>query len=206
MIRFPALIPALTLTVLALTALPGAAQEEYSKKSSRPGSSPATRASSVLINGVEVDAALLRRLEQQYRAVVPKGSYWYDRRSGAWGRAGGPCLGFTVAGVAIGGPLKRDASRGKTGVILNGREMHAQELGYLASLGVFPRPGVRYWMNADGTCGEEGGPPLGNLFALARAQGGGSPYHRRAAGGDIGSDGRTFYFFDRETGSSVMLP
>jgi hypothetical protein len=203
--RFPMLITALTLTVFGMTALPGAAQE-YSKRSSRPSSGQAARDSGVAINGVVIDAALLSRLEKQYKTMVPKGAYWYDRRSGAWGFAGGPCQGFTVAGINIGGTLRRDASRGRTGVILNGREMHYQELAYLASLGVYPKRGVRYWMNADGRCGEEGGLALGNLFALARSQGGGGAYNRRAAGGDIGSDGRTFYFFDRDTGSSVMLP
>jgi hypothetical protein len=43
-----------------------------------------------------------------------------------------------------------------------------------------------------------------NLWQLAQSKGGGPGYHHAGPGGYTGSDGETFYFFDPETGSSVM--
>ncbi len=148
---------------------------------------------SVLINDVRVPGARLQALEQQYRTRIPDGSYWYDRISGAWGLKGGPTAGFTVAGLEIGGPLQADASNGTTGVFINGRQLHVMDvLGLQALIG--PVYQGRYRVDAQGNAGLEGGPPLVNLMALARARGaqaGGSGAYSAYTrmGGMFGSDG-----------------
>ena len=110
--------------------------------------------------------------------------------------------GIALAGLSLGGPLPADISGGGTGVFVNGRELHPLDVMQLSSL-VNVAAG-RYWVDAQGNAGYEGGPALVNLYSLARAAGGNTPYFARLNGGNIGSDGVTYYYFDRESGSSVM--
>ena len=189
----------LTLSILGALAVPTLAQD----KNLVPSADEA-KTQEVRINGVRLDEADLRRIEQKYHFRIPTGDYWYDKVSGAWGRQGGPTIGFTVAGVKIGGPLRADASNGHTGVFVNGRQLHTQDVIGLQQLGIPVRRG-RWWVLANGDFGSEGNPfPLGNLVRMARRSQRGSAYSRRTAGGYIGSDGDTFYFFDPQSGSSVM--
>jgi hypothetical protein len=132
------------------------------------------------------DAVTLARLEKQTGRRAPDGRYWYDARCGATGMWGGPTLGFLPAGLALGGPLPAEASGGGsgrlTGVFINGREIHPTDAqGLIAMLGQVV-PG-RYWVDAAGNAGYEGGPPLFNLFAVAQQRGakGGSTYYKRGA-------------------------
>ena len=120
----------------------------------------------VLINRTRIPEDTLRLLEQGYGTPIPNGKYWYDNRCGAWGVEGGPTLGFTVAGLPLGGPLPADISGGGTGVFINGRELHPTDLAGLQRL-VGPVVPGRYWLDAQGYAGAEGGPPIANLWALA---------------------------------------
>jgi len=104
---------------------------------------------------------------------IPPARYWYDRVSGAWGLEGGPAQGQVQAGMQVGGPLRADASKGNTGVFVNGRQLHALDV---AALRRCTRviPG-RYWVLASGVGGYEGAPPTFNLAVLCgNAPGGGS--------------------------------
>jgi hypothetical protein len=176
------------------------------KTSSTPDpETPMSAAASVVVNGVRLTPEDLAGVEQHYGVRVPAGAYWYDPVCGAWGLQGGPTLGFTIPGLDIGGPLRADASGGDTGVFINGRELRPEEVAYLQQL-VQVSPG-RYWLDASGCAGYEGGPALVNLVQLARSRGGGPrgrAWHYAGPGGYAGSDGHTSYFFDPETGSSVM--
>jgi hypothetical protein len=130
------------------------------------GASP--DATAIYVNGSAVDASRLP-------GRVNPGRYWYDRANGAFGMEGGPTLGFVAAGLDLPGPLHADASGGGhgalTGVFINGRELHPQDVaGLIAVLGGV-MPG-RYWVDAQGGFGNEGGPWLGNLRALAQQRGG----------------------------------
>ena len=120
----------------------------------------------VVINGVRLTAAELHYLDGASGAGIPDAHYWYDPVSGLWGLEGGPSLGQTMAGVDVGGRLRRDASGGRTGVVVNGREIHRTELQFLVRLFEVVNPG-RYWLNADGIGGYEGGPARFNLRAAA---------------------------------------
>ncbi len=135
-------------------------------------------------------------------APVPDGDYWYDRVSGLWGLRGGPTLGQLPPGLNLGGNLRADASGGGTNVFINGRELHPTEVAYLQQVFGYVIPG-RYWMNAQGIGGQEGGPPMFNLLAAAQAQSGGNGYTRRGLFGSTGSDGNCSYYL-HPNGSSVM--
>ena len=154
------------------------------------------------VNGVVIHPERVRKFEQEKRTLIPRGDFWYDKVSGAWGIAGGPTLGFTAPGMDLGGPLEEDASRGNTGVFINGRQLPLPDVIGLHNLGVPVQLG-RWWMDYSGNFGVEGNPlVMGNVFQYSRGRGG--AYQRATAGGYIGSDGRTSYFFDPKTGSSVM--
>lgn len=125
----------------------------------------------VVVNGVALDAKTLQALEQGYRTRVPAGRYWYDGVSGVWGVEGGPAAGQIHPGLQLGGPLKRDASRGRTGVVVNGRELHALDVAALQRC--TPVLPGRYWVLANGVGGYENAPPSFDLAALCGARGGG---------------------------------
>jgi hypothetical protein len=123
------------------------------------------------------EEALLAQLEQRFQLRLPDGAYWYDARTGAAGAWGGPTAGFLPAGLRLGGPMPADCSGGGTRVFINGRELHPRDVLALQQMIGFVMPG-RYWLDATGTGGYEGGPPAFNLFALARAA------QARGGGGD----------------------
>jgi hypothetical protein len=160
----------------------------------------------VIINRVRLGDEDLAGLEQKYRTRLQDGSYWYDKISGAWGIEGGPTLGIGVAGLNIGGPLRADASSGTTKVFINGRELHYVDVLGLRQLG--PVYQGRYWVDAYGNCGVEGGPAFVNLVQLAnsraRSTGGGAwSYSNNSswAGGD--GNGGMFFQGKDLTGNSV---
>ncbi|MEQ1858144.1 MAG: hypothetical protein ABL963_16945, partial [Longimicrobiales bacterium] len=138
----------------------------------------------------------------QYNIRIAPGDYWYDAFSGLYGMMGGPGLGFTMPGMQIGGALPPDASGRGTNVFVNGRELHAQDIAALSALGPI-MPG-RYFLRYDGWYGMEGGVPMGNLIVLAQQAAGGPGYNRTTYSGHLGSDGQTSYFFDPNSGCSVI--
>ena len=143
----------------------------------------------IRVNGVELSSTDGNAL-MQYYGVIPAGDYWYDPFSGLWGLEGGPGTGQIAPGLALGGPLKADASGGGTGVFVNGREIHVDEYQSLLQLFGSVTPG-RYWMNASFVGGVEGGPASFNLNPSAGGSGGGSGggYNRNTVGGGLMSDG-----------------
>ena len=141
----------------------------------------------VIVNGTPVTAARLEDLQTHLHLRIEDGLYWYDRRSGAVGPAGGPTLAFIVPDLDLGGPLAADASGGNTGVFLNGRELPQYDLVELTRLVGFVSPG-RYFLDANGNAGFEGGPPMINLVAASRQHGPvrGGWYATTAATGEPG--------------------
>lgn len=127
-------------------------------------------ATQVFVNRAPVDPLRLP-------GKVSPGRYWYDHLTGAFGGEGGPTLGLVSASLDLPGPLHADASGGGdgrlSGVFINGRELHPQDVaGLVAVLGTVV-PG-RYWVDARGNFGYEGGQLLGNLWALGQSNGVGS--------------------------------
>lgn len=121
----------------------------------------------VICNGQRLPDETVRTLEQAYRVRVRPGVYWYDRMTGAWGFWGGPVAGVIMPGLNLGGPLAENASNGHTGIFINGRQLHAQDVWMLRQI-MIPLPG-HYWMNAAGTFGAVGGPAISNIYWLANA-------------------------------------
>lgn len=161
----------------------------------------------VFVNGERVTqddfVRELGRLGLPMTAQVPDGDYWYDPVSGLWGVRGGPTIGQMPPGLELGGELEADASGDAgTRIFINGRELHPAEVLYLQGLVGSTIPG-RYWMNAVGVGGFEGGPAFFDLLALARQQTAGSGYNRRGLFGSTGSDGNCSYYMT-PGGSSVM--
>lgn len=155
---------------------------------------------------------LVAQLETRWGFRLPDGAYWYDARSGAAGAWGGPTLGLLPPGLRLPAPMPADCSGGGTGVFVNGREIHFLDVVALQGLFGTVMPG-RYWLDATGNGGVEGGPPLFNLFVLAQqaraagSRGGGAWSHRssNAGGGSsyVGGDGNGYtYFFDSKGGSA----
>lgn len=148
----------------------------------------------VFINDRALMDEQLQQLEQNYRTPIRDGSYWYDRKTGAWGFPGGPTSGFVHPDLDIGGALRADASHGDTGVFINGRELHRIDVQGLRRLG--PVLQGRWWMDAAGNFGAEHGPWLGNIWLAARSIGaldgahGGSAWvaYGKYGSGAIGSD------------------
>lgn len=122
----------------------------------------------ISVNGVQLKPATIQALDQGSRGRIPNGRYWYDQISGAWGRQGEPTLGFTLAGLDLGGPLREDASGGTSQVFVNGRRLPWQDVAALEQLIQAPVAPGRYWVDASGYAGHEGGPAVVNLFQLAQ--------------------------------------
>ena len=159
-----------------------------------PASRAAASSRQVVINGHAFAGAELDALEGRYRGSIPDGEYWYDPVLGAWGRVGGPTLGFVAPGLQLGGPLQANASGGGTQVFVNGRELHPYDVLALQQVTGPILPG-RYFITSQGLAGLEGGPPLWNLMAMsAQAQGGGSTtwQGRMSSGFSDGTTGAVF--------------
>lgn len=136
--------------------------------SSQPADAPTVR--KVIVNGKLLRDDQVKFLEQKYGSQLPDGYYWYDRMCGAWGIMGGQVLCTLEPNHDIGGPLQPGASGGNTGVFINGRELHYLDIALLQRVVPMIIPG-RWWLDVYGNFGSEGGPMLGNLWALAQNQG-----------------------------------
>ena len=83
-----------------------------------------------------------------------------------------------MAGLDLPGPMPPDISGGGTGIFINGREIHPMDqLGLQQLFGITYRG--RYWLDARGNLGMEGGTAIVNIVAAIQAA------QRRHAGGSI---------------------
>jgi hypothetical protein len=85
----------------------------------------------IVVNAVPLSGDTVRSLQRIYPVLIRPGRYWYDPVSGAWGQDGGPIAGQMIPGLKLGGPLRADASRGTSGVFINGRQLTQDEKFYL---------------------------------------------------------------------------
>lgn len=153
----------------------------------------------VIVNGEALPAQTVQAL--QSRGVqVAAGRYWYDAKTGAWGFEGHGTAGVLMPGLPLGGPLRADASRGSTGVFINGRQLPMTDVMALQAIGIPAQQG-RFWCDAQGNCGREGQAwPLVNLYAAAKKARGGngkSWYHKSGNASDytsVGGDGKGFSY------------
>jgi len=125
----------------------------------------------VVVNNVALSAETLAALRSIYPVAIQPGRYWYDPFSGVYGAEGGPVAGQMLPGLGLGGPLRADASRGTSGVFINGRQLQAGEKAYLEVACNTPIMPARYWVNSTGIGGFEGQPPAFNLALCGGARG-----------------------------------
>jgi hypothetical protein len=116
--------------------------------------------------------------------------------AGAWGVEGGPTLGFILPNLDLPGPMPADISGGGTGIFINGREIHVQDQMALHQVFGVTIPG-RYWLDAQGHLGIEGGMVIANLAAAMQAAAGRGYGSATGAGGTVGSDSPGFMFSAR---------
>lgn len=182
-----------------------------SEMASKPAAgSPAVSSSdsavrAVRFNGHALDAdglTTLAKLEAAYRTHLPDGAYWYDPVCGAFGAWGGPVLVILPAGLALGGPVPANASGSGTGIFVNGREIHAFDALYLQHLLGPINPG-RYFTDAYGNAGLEGGPVLVNLLQAAQQRGGFSSYKSNPYSGESSSISSEGVSFTNRTGKTT---
>ncbi len=135
----------------------------------------------ITVNGKTLDARELRIVAQvaASKGTQPAaGNYWYDTATGALGMMGGPTVMFIPAGLGLGGRLPANASGGGngmlTGVFINGRELHPVDVQQLGAYMRMPVARGRFWVDAQGNAGVEGGPFAFNIHQLAAANGGGA--------------------------------
>ena len=199
--RIPLLLISLSFPALALGA--GKASKPAAGSPALPSVDSAVRA--VKFNGQALDAdglATLAKLEAASRTRLPDGAYWYDPVCGAFGAWGGPVLVILPAGLALGGPVPTNASGSGSGLFVNGREIHAFDALYLQHLLGPIKPG-RYFTDAYGNAGIEGGPILVNLLQAAQQRGGFSSYKSNPHTGESSSISSEGVSFTNSTGKTV---
>ena len=125
---------------------------------STPIARAAGEGTGVVVNGVALTAETVRALQQAYPVAIAPWRYWYDSISGACGRERQPIAGQMIAGLALGGPMRADASRRTSGVFINGRHITTGEKAYIEQLCQTPVIPGRYWTLFNGLGGYEGGP------------------------------------------------
>jgi len=111
----------------------------------------------IVVNGSPLAAETVRQLQRLYPVPIKPGRYWYDNVSGAWGFEGEPIAGQMLPGLKLGGPMRADASRGTSGIFINGRQITQSERLYLERTCQSKTVPGRYWVNARGVGGFEGG-------------------------------------------------
>lgn len=152
---------------------------------------------SVFVNEVRLNEATVNTLEQYYRMRIQDGQYWYDPANGWWGVKGQAVAGIIAPGLNFGGRLQHNASGGRTGIYLNGRQINQVERMHLQRIvGQVILPG-RYWLDAYGNTGPIGGYALCNIYQLANRS---NSVYSRSFSTDVGygSNGKDFYIMGKD--------
>jgi hypothetical protein len=110
----------------------------------------------VVVNGIPMTENQKRDYTQLYGSPPVPGNYWYDSKTGWFGLMGGPPMGTLQPGFNW-GPIPENASNGNSGVYINGRHLSVAEVQFYAAQYGFQMPPGRYWMDAQGNAGIEGG-------------------------------------------------
>ncbi|MEM8846875.1 MAG: hypothetical protein AAGD17_07205 [Bacteroidota bacterium] len=150
----------------------------------------------VYVNNKKAPISQLQKIKSKYGISIGDGQYWYDSKCGAWGYKNGPTMGFIPAYLELGGPLQSNASNGRTGVFVNGRELPRDDVKALQRI-INVVPG-RFWLDEEGNGGYEGQYATFNLIYLSRKKGGNGFYRNSYTGTGSGSSGGTSYVIGKD--------
>ncbi|KAL3538920.1 hypothetical protein ACH5RR_002286 [Cinchona calisaya] len=84
------------------------------------------------------------------------GRYWYDKQSGFWGKEGQHPCQIISSQLCVGNQIERNASNGKTKVLINEREITKKELWMLQMTGIHCEGNPHFWLSSDGSLVEVG--------------------------------------------------
>jgi len=171
----------------------------YAPQQEQPAYRPAAR-SAVVINGQPLTDQELMFLQTRCGIQARPGRYWYDRACGAWGHGGGPTVAFALPGIPVGGRMREDASNGNTGVFVNGRELPMQDVRALQQITEVRRG--RWWVDAQGNAGPEGGYAVINLRQAAARASGNRYGSVHGTGGYVATDENGQHMFMGSNGES----
>ncbi|KAJ1266138.1 hypothetical protein BS78_08G127700 [Paspalum vaginatum] len=141
-----------------LRRLLSSAEVDLVMRSERECAANQIRAEDVYVNGSKLspeELVVLQGCPCPPSRLRP-GFYWYDKVSGFWGKEGHKPHCIITANLNVGGSLEQNASKGNTGILINGREITKSELQMLKLAGVQCAGKPHFWVNADGTYQEEG--------------------------------------------------
>ncbi|GAA0162371.1 heterotrimeric G-protein [Lithospermum erythrorhizon] len=112
----------------------------------------------ICVNGKQLSDDELFKLQtcENPPRKLKLGNYWYDKAAGFWGKEGQPPTQIIAPELAVGSQLRREASNGKSGVLINNREITKQECWMLQFVGIRCEENTSYWVSADGACIIEG--------------------------------------------------
>jgi len=148
----------------------------------------------VFVNGQQLSAQTISLLEMRYQVQIQPGRYWYDPICGWWGVEGQAVAGLLHPGMRLGGALQVNASKGRTGVFINGRQLNTTELYHLQRIVGQAIPRGMYWLDAYGNAGPVGAWATVNIYQAAQRGSGRSTYSRSfATDVGYGSNGKDFY-------------
>lgn len=110
----------------------------------------------VVVNGRIMTENQKFEYTKLYGSAPVPGNYWYDSKTGWFGLMGGPPMGTLKPGFDW-GAIPENASNGNSGVYINDRHLAMAEVQFYAVQYGFQLPPGRYWMDAQGNAGIEGG-------------------------------------------------
>lgn len=138
------------------------------KKSFKFNQSTENSKCKVFINGHPISDRLVKKAEKLAGPIHP-GNYWYDYRAGFWGVTGHACLGIIPPFIEeFNFPMPKNCAGGNTGVFVNGRELHQNDLALLVGRGLAATEGQSYIIEISGKVWDEAtGEELDSLGKLA---------------------------------------
>ncbi|KAK6947887.1 putative zinc-ribbon domain, plant [Dillenia turbinata] len=109
----------------------------------------------VTVNGQPIPDYVVKNAEKLAGPIRP-GDYWYDYHAGFWGVMGHPCLGMIPPFIEeFNYPMPENCAGGRTGVFVNGRELHHKDLNLLASRGLPTTRHKSYFIEISGRVMDE---------------------------------------------------